>query len=75
MPFLPVIETGRKVHRILADHQPGLLHEGLVFLVEHVVHQLVLQQTADPHAGGQETDITGGDSGHVQQRGGPDVPP
>ena len=75
--FLPagvVMETGRKVHRILVRHQPCLLHEGLVLLVEHVIHQPASQKAAGPHACGQEADVTRGDGGDVQQRDKPDVP-
>ena len=74
MPFPVVMETGRKVHRILVRHQPCLLHEGLVLLVEHVIHQPASQKAAGPHACGQEADVTRGDGGDVQQRDKPDVP-
>ena len=66
MPFLPVVETARQVHGILILNQAGLLHETLVLVVEDILHQIVLQQTAHPQTSHHQTDISDGDSEDVE---------
>ena len=42
MPFLLIIEPCGQVHRVFIGDQAGLLHEGLVLLIEDVIHQVFL---------------------------------
>ena len=46
VPFLLVVETCWKVDGILVLHQPCFLLKALVFVVENVLHQMVLQKSA-----------------------------
>ena len=57
VPLLPVIETCRQIDRILAFDKPRFLHEALVLVVEHVIHEVGAQEAAHPRAGHQEADI------------------
>ena len=68
VPFLLVVETGRKVDGILVLHQPCLLLKTLVLVVENIIHQVVLQQSAHPQPSHHQTDIANGDSEDVECR-------
>ena len=55
-------DTGLFSHslvRVFIGNQPALLHEALVLVVKDVIHELVLQQAADPGSGGKQADISG----------------
>ena len=64
-PLFPVIKTSREIHRILVRHQTGFLHETFILHIEYIVHQVVLQQAADPGAGHQQTDKSRGQGKEV----------
>lgn len=46
MPFLFIEEFRREINRILIVKAFRSLHEGFIFLIEAVVHHIVLKETA-----------------------------
>ena len=57
VPLLFIVETGWQVHGVLAGQEACLLLERFVFVVENVVHQVVLQQAAHVKPRHQQADI------------------
>ena len=49
VPLLFIVETCREIDRVFIFHQPGFLHEAFIFRVEHIVHQVVFEQSTHPH--------------------------
>ena len=68
VPTLAVVEACGQVHGIVVLQQPCLLHETLVFRVEHILHQIVLQQTAHPQPAHQQAYVARADGSDVQLR-------
>ncbi|KWW26485.1 MAG: Uncharacterized protein F083_3260, partial [bacterium F083] len=68
VPFLLVVETGGQVDGILVFHQPCLLLKTLVLIVENIVHQVVLQQSAHPQTSHHQADIANGYGEDVECR-------
>ena len=68
VPTLLVVEPCRQIDRILAFDKPRFLHETLVFVIEHIVHEVVLQQTAHPQTAHQQADITCANGQDIQSR-------
>ena len=68
VPTLFVVEPCRQIDRILAFDEPCFLHEALVLVVEHVIHEVVLQQAAHPQTAHQQTDITCANGQDIQSR-------
>ena len=68
VPPLAVVEACGQVHGIIVLQQPCLLHETLVLRVEHILHQVVLQQAAHPQPAHQQADVARADGGDVQAR-------
>ena len=68
VPPLAVVEACGQVHGIVVLQQPCLLHETLVLRVEHILHQVVLQQAAHPQPAHQQADVARADGGDVQAR-------
>ena len=67
VPFTALInELCRQVHGILVLHEPRLLHEALVGGVEDILHEVMLQHAAYPHARHQQEYIPGGKRPRVQ---------
>ena len=66
IPPLLIIETGGQIDRILVLDEPCLLHEALVLVVEHVVHQVCLQQPAHPRPRHQQAYIACGNGSRVE---------
>ena len=66
VPPLAVVEACGQVHGIVVLQQPCLLHETLVLCVEHILHEVVLQQTAHPQPAHQQADVARADRGYVQ---------
>ena len=50
IPFLLVIEPCWQIYRVIVAQQTGLLHEGFVFIVEDIIHEMVFHQARDPYA-------------------------
>jgi len=48
IPPLIIVETGGQVHGVFIGQEPRFLHEGFVLVVEHIVHEVCLQQAARP---------------------------
>ena len=48
-------------------HQSGFLHKALVLRVEHIIHQVVLQQSAHPYATHQQADIANGEREDIER--------
>ena len=48
-----------QVDRVFIGQQPCLLQEGLVLVVEHVLHHIILQKPAGPHPGSHEEHVSG----------------
>ena len=68
VPTLFVVKPCRKIDRILTFNKPCFLHETLVFVIEHIVHEVVLQQTAHPQTAHQQADITCANGQDIQSR-------
>ena len=68
VPLLFVKEFCGEVDGIFICLLLGLLHERFIFLVEAVVHHIVLQQTAYPYTSQQETDKTCHCSNNIENR-------
>ena len=66
VPLLPVIETGGQVNGILVFKQACFLHERLILLIEHVIHQVVLQQATHVKSRHEQADIADRHREHVQ---------
>ena len=58
VPTLLVVKPCRQIDRILAFDKPCFLYEALVLVVEHIIHEVVLQQAAHPKTAHQQADIT-----------------
>ena len=56
-PFL-VIELRGQIDGVVIVHQFCFLHEALVFVIETVVHHIVLQKPAHIHSADKHQDIT-----------------
>ena len=66
LPLLFVVETGGQIDGILVLHQTGFLHKRFVLVVKHIIHKVVLKQTAHPQATHQQTDIAEGQRQDIQ---------
>ena len=60
VPFLAIIESGRQIDRILVLQKPCLLHKGFILLIEDILHQVVLQESAHIESRHQQTHIPDG---------------
>ena len=67
VPLLLIVEACRKVYRVFVLHQPCFLHEALILRIEHIVHQVVLQQSAHPHTTHQQEDIANGEREDIER--------
>ena len=52
-----VIELRGQIDGVVIVHQFGFLHEALVFIIETVVHHVVLQKSAHIHSADKHQDI------------------
>ena len=68
VPTLFVVKPCRKIDRILAFDKPCFLHETLVLVIEHIVHEVMLQQTAHPQTAHQQADIACANGQDIQSR-------
>ena len=59
VPLFLVVESGGEIYRVFILDFARLLLERLVFIVEYVVHQIVLQQSTHPVAGHKQADESG----------------
>ena len=68
VPFLAIIESGRQIDRVLVFQEPCLLHKGLVLLIEDILHQVVLQESAHIESRHQQTNIAYGYRKSIENR-------
>ena len=68
VPTLFVVKPCRKIDRILAFDKPRFLHEALVLVVEHIIHEVVLQQAAQPQTAHQQEYIARTNGQDIQSR-------
>ena len=61
-----ILEPGRQVDGILILHQPCLLHEGFIFHVEHILHQVMPVKAADPQTDHEQAKIACCQRHHIQ---------
>ena len=64
--LLLVPETGGQIDGILVLNEPCLLHEGFVLVVEHILHQVLPEQSGHPYPGGQEAAVACGQGEQIE---------
>ena len=68
VPFLAVIESGRQIDRVLVFQKSCFLHKGFVLLIEDILHQVVLQESAHIESRHQQTNIAYGYRKSIESR-------
>ena len=66
VPLLAIIEPCRQIYRIFVFDKPCFLHETLVLVVEHIVHEVLSEQTGDPYTGGEQAEVADGKSEYIK---------
>lgn len=67
IPLLLVVETGGQIDGIFICEQAGFLHETLVLVIEYVVEQVVLQQTAYPDTCRQQAEVADAERQYIKR--------